>query len=101
MTRESSVAGSVGGAACGGCSLQETCSAGARADGPFRGASLVGAAFGYFLFPLVLALAGALLLAGSPALQLVGGAGGLVLGMLVSTRIARRVCVGVQGGSST
>jgi hypothetical protein len=95
---ENSTVGASGVSSCGSCGLQETCQAGSAGDGPFKGASLVAAAFGYFLFPLVLALSGAVLLSESALTQFLGGAGGMLVGMIISTRVARLVCAGFEGG---
>lgn len=90
--------GASGVSSCGGCGLQETCQSGSAGDGPFKGASLVAAALGYFLFPLVLALSGALILSESALTQFLGGAGGMLVGMIISTRVAGLVCAGLEGG---
>ena len=95
---ENSTVGAIGTSSCGSCGLQETCQSGSAGDGPLRGASLVAAAFGYFLFPLVLALSGAVVLSGSALTEFLGGAGGMLVGMIISTRVARLVCAGLEGG---
>ena len=92
--------GAFGASSCGGCGLQETCNGAPADDGPLRGKAMVAAAVGYFCFPLALALVGALVLDQSPSLQLIGGAGGLGLGMVIAARVARRLYRGFLRGAS-
>lgn len=77
--------------ACGGCRLVDRC-AGDRleARGPFRGVSLVVASLLYFLLPAVLALVGAAIAGHDAVGQLLGGATGLLLGMIFATAVAHR-----------
>ena len=98
MALKNPTVGAISTSSCGSCGLQETCQAGSAGDGPFKGASLVVAAVGYFLFPLMLALAGAVILSGSALTQFLGGAGGMLVGMIISTCVARLVCAGLEGG---
>ncbi len=75
---------------CGGCRLADQCAAAPAADdAPFSGASLVGASLFYFLVPALMGLLGAALAQGGAVAQLLGGAGGLLLGMLLTSIAAR------------
>ena len=75
---------------CGGCRLADRCAvAPAADDAPLCGTSLVGASLLYFLLPALMGLLGAAVGGGGPVGQLLGGAGGLALGMVVTSVGAR------------
>jgi EamA domain-containing membrane protein RarD len=61
---------------------------------------LVVAAAGYFLFPLATALLGALVIGAAPLQQLAGAVDGLGIGMLITVRVVRTLCIWSQKGSS-
>ena len=76
---------------CRACRLADLCAAGPPpARGPYRGAPLVVASLLYFLGPAALALLGAALAGDGSLRQLVGGAAGLLAGMLIAAVAARR-----------
>ncbi len=56
-----------------------------------EGWPLAGAAAGVFLMPLLMAMAGAVIVGDSAVGQLAGGAAGLALGMLLARSITRLV----------
>lgn len=77
--------------ACGGCGLANHCTGDpAEARGPFRGISLVAASLLYFLVPAFLGLVGAVIAGDGALRQLLGGAAGLLLGVLIAIFAAHR-----------
>ncbi len=75
--------------ACGGgCSR---CSTGSQRPGPgeLSGWRMSLAAGGMFLGPLLLAMTGVVLFDDSPATEFVGGAGGLIVGIILAATVAR------------
>ncbi|HOU93310.1 MAG TPA: hypothetical protein PLU22_19795 [Polyangiaceae bacterium] len=88
---------------CGGCAV---CAGGER-DGesagaapPFGGATLVGAAAFYFLFPLALALALALLAGSSTERRSFGALLGLAAGLGATVLVARRWTSRLEGAAA-
>jgi hypothetical protein len=84
--------GDAHGPACRGCAMGE-CPASGEAEeaGPVAGWRLGMASLGLFVGPVVLAILGAACCRGSQAGQLLGGVAGLVVGMIGSVVIARRL----------
>lgn len=76
---------------CSRCHLASRCAAAPEVTpGPFHGAPLVVAALVFFLAPAGLALLGAAVAGDDAPSQLLGGAAGLLLGMLGAALGARR-----------
>ncbi len=81
------------GASCdGGCSgCDQTGGASRPVEGGFSGLALVLSSILYFVVPVVTGILGAALAGPDPAATGVGGIAGLLLGMIVTTLIARRI----------
>lgn len=76
---------------CSSCSLEAGQDDATKQTPPFEGWSMVGASLLFFLVPLLIGAAGAAALrAEGPAAQWAAGIGGLVLGMTLTSLIARR-----------
>ncbi len=82
---------------CDACAIAEHADLASRQPGAMRGGAFAGAALGYFGAPLVMAVGGAGLAGPGAAGQLLGGAGGLVVGMVIAGLIARRIGRSLQG----
>jgi hypothetical protein len=76
---------------CEACAVAEQADLASRQPGAMRGGAFAGAAMGYFGGPLLLTVGGAALAGPGAAGQLLGGAGGLVIGMIIAGLVARRV----------
>ena len=76
---------------CSSCSTGPDAGDAGTQTPPFQGWSMAGASLLFFLAPLLIAAASAVALrAHGPAAQWAGGIGGLVLGMALTSLIARR-----------
>ena len=71
---------------CDQCPSQE---AGSQVDGPYRGGRLAAVAAAYFLGPLALAVAGAVLAGPEQITRFLGGTAGLALGLVAAALAAR------------
>jgi len=77
---------------CRGCGVRESCEMPVPpGDRPYSGSNLIAASGLFFGIPVLLALLGAAISGASAEAQLVGGAGGLLLGMLATSWVAGRL----------
>ncbi len=74
---------------CSGCPVGGCKQRSQEAEGVLHGWQFVLASAGVFLTPIVLAIAGAVLLDDSDAMRALGGAAGLLTGLTISISVSR------------